>query len=163
MDQCGKVSIAFPFGVGPGCYLEPSFDVHCNTTSNPPMAYLRALNAEIIELNSSRLLVDYPVTGLACYDFSTGQGGITKTQDRSLFIDLSRTPYMLSDDNWMTVIGCDAMVVGRIGRGNRSSIASSCATVCGDDSAFLAECPYSNTYVHLPGNGCCRAAIPRGT
>ncbi|KAH6801413.1 hypothetical protein C2S52_001877 [Perilla frutescens var. hirtella] len=167
-DQCGRLSIPFPFGVGKNCYLAPNFEIICNSTNNPPKAYLRVLNKEIIELNSSRILVNYPNLGLACYNLSNYQRGITKTEEHSLIIDLSKTQYTLSGENWITTIGCDDMVVGSIRQGNRSFISSGCSTVCSDNvvaSRINGYCPYRNTRStgYLPGDGCCEALVPRGT
>ncbi|KAH6781211.1 hypothetical protein C2S52_000025 [Perilla frutescens var. hirtella] len=163
-DQCGKLSIPYPFGVGPNCYLEPSFEVICDTSTNPPIAYLNVFSEEIVELNSSQVLVNYPNQAFACYSFSNSQSGIIKTEERSLIIDLSRTQYTFSSHNWINAIGCDDMVVGIIRHANRSFIGTSCAAVCRDRLINLGTsgfCPVGTTD-YSPGNGCCRAAIPRG-
>lgn len=164
-DQCGKLSIPFPFGVGQNRYLAPSFEIICNTSTNPAKAYLSVLNAEIIELTASQVVVDYPNLSFACYNLSDNQHGITKIEERRLVIDLSGTQYALSDENWITAIGCDDMVVGIIGQANRSFIRTGCATVCQDRQIFLnhyGDCPYVTT-TYEPNDGCCRALIPRGT
>ncbi|TKW01635.1 hypothetical protein SEVIR_8G193700v4 [Setaria viridis] len=40
-DKCGDISIPYPFGTKPGCFL-PGFDVTCNRSFNPPRAFLNA-------------------------------------------------------------------------------------------------------------------------
>ncbi|XP_057802432.1 wall-associated receptor kinase-like 10 [Salvia miltiorrhiza] len=165
-DQCGEVSIQFPFGIGRNCYLEASFEVFCNTSTNPPKAYLSILKAEISRLDSSRVWVDYPRLGLACYNWSESQPGITKTEERSLSIDLSGTQFTLSEDSWISVVGCDDIIMATIRHGNRTFVGSLCATVCKNNQIssgdYYAYCP-TRTSEYWPGNGCCRAPIPRGT
>ncbi|KAH6781373.1 hypothetical protein C2S51_006666 [Perilla frutescens var. frutescens] len=166
-DQCGKLSIPFPFGVGRHCYLEPSFEIICNTSTNPPKPYLRVLNKEIVELNSSQVMVNYPNLGLACYHLSDYDRKITKTDERSLVIDLWRTQYTLSDQNWITAIGCDDMVVGIFGHANQSFIRSGCANVCWNRQLYpsyhYGYCPDGTTSSYWPGDGCCRTPVPSGT
>ncbi|KAG6418305.1 hypothetical protein SASPL_120508 [Salvia splendens] len=159
LDQCGEVLIPFPFGVGPSCYLEPSFEVVCNTATNPAKPFLRLLNTEIVELNSSKIVVNYMNIASTCYNMSDSRVGITKPEERRLTIDLLKTPYRLSDGNWINAIGCDFMAVGIIGEGKRSSIRSSCAAICLIKSTSW--CNYGP--VSFGGDGCCRVPIPRGT
>ncbi|KAG6418304.1 hypothetical protein SASPL_120507 [Salvia splendens] len=156
LDQCGKLAIPFPFGVGPNCYLSPSFEIRCNTSTNPPTAYLALLDKEIIDINSSTVLINHPNLAWSCYN----QTGITEKQ--IMIIDLSRTQYTLSEENWITSIGCDHMVVAVIGKDKPSSTRSTCAAICSNDPFSTASCPFSvSTY--WPGDGCCRAPIARGT
>ncbi|XP_047976019.1 wall-associated receptor kinase 2-like isoform X2 [Salvia hispanica] len=160
MDQCGKVSIPFPFGVGPNCFLEPSFEVVCNKDTHPATPFLHLLNAEIVELNSSKIIVNYMNISSNCYNRSGYQVGW------SLTIDLLKTPYSLSDDNWITTIGCNVMLNGVIGEDKRSSIQSSCTAICSDsleiydDGGTYADCGYGPT--SYADDGCCRVPIPRG-
>ncbi|KAG6386581.1 hypothetical protein SASPL_151747 [Salvia splendens] len=73
----------------------------------------------------------------------------------------------LSDDNWITAIGCNVMLNGVIGEDKRSSIQSSCTAICSDsrriydDGETYAECIYKPT--SHADDGCCRVPIPRGT
>ncbi|KAL1568195.1 non-specific serine/threonine protein kinase [Salvia divinorum] len=161
IDQCGKVTIPFPFGVGSNCFLEPSFEVVCNKYTNPATPYLRLLNTEIVELNSSKIIVNYMNLSSNCYNWSDYQ------VERSLTIDMLNTQYRFSDHNWITAIGCNIMFNGVIGEDKRSTIHSSCAAICSDslhiynDGSVYGECEYGRT--SYAGDGCCRIPIPRGT
>ncbi|KAL1559098.1 non-specific serine/threonine protein kinase [Salvia divinorum] len=164
-DQCGKLSIPFPFGIGRNCSLEPSFEVECDTSANPPKAYLSVLKAEITQLNLSQVRVDYPTFGFACYNWSDPQRKLIKTEERSLSIDFSKTQFTLSEDSWISVIGCDDIMVGMTRHVNRTSVGSTCAAVCKDNQVannYYAYCP-TKSAEYWPGNGCCRAPIPKGT
>ncbi|XP_047943765.1 wall-associated receptor kinase-like 1 isoform X2 [Salvia hispanica] len=144
IDQCGKVSIPFPFGVGPNCYLEPSFEVVCNKDTNPATPFLSHLNTEIIQLNSSKIVVNNRNLSSNCYNGSDYQAEPTLT------IDLLKTQYRFSDDNWINAVGCNVMAVGVIGEDKRSSIRSSCAAICSDsqiydDGSIFIGCDYGIT------------------
>ncbi|KAG6386587.1 hypothetical protein SASPL_151753 [Salvia splendens] len=157
MDQCGKVSIPFPFGVGPNCSLGPSFEVVCKKDTNPAKPYLRLLNIEIVELNSSKIIVSYMNLSSNCNNWTDYQ------VEPRLTINLMETQYRFSDDNWITAIGCNVMAVGVIRERKQSSIRSSCAAICSDfyDGRDYRVCDYGQT--SFAGDGCCRVPIPRGT
>ena len=150
--------------MGPDCYLEPSFEVVCNTATNPEKPYLRLSNTEILELNSSKILIKYFNKATTCYSLSDNQVEITKPEEQRLTIDLLKTQYTLSDENWITTIGCDVMVVGIIGKDKPSSIRSNCAAICSNRLMYKgrinAQCEYETT--SFGGEGCCRVPVPRG-
>ena len=134
--------------------MEPSFEVVCNTDTSPAKPYLHLLNAEIVELNSSRIIVNNMNISSNCHNLSDYQ------LDRSLTIDLSKTQYRFSDGNWITTTGCNVMSVGVIGERVQSSIRSSCSAICSDGMSNSYECLYGQT--SYAGDGCCVVPIPRG-
>ncbi|KAH6819534.1 hypothetical protein C2S51_003137 [Perilla frutescens var. frutescens] len=163
--RCGSLSIPFPFGVGPECSDGPSFDITCNSSTDPPKAYLSILNlnTEIVEvkLNVSQVRVKYPNLGSACYNLSDYQRGINKTEGTSISIDLTATPYTLSDSNWLTAIGCDDMVTA-LGQTDGMSYGSACVSFSTDrdSGAGVGSCP-DDRNGYLPGNCCCQTPIPK--
>ncbi|KAK8661946.1 hypothetical protein V6N13_091534 [Hibiscus sabdariffa] len=57
-ESCGNVTVPYPFGIGPGCYLNPWFEVSCNETSTTtPTVLLKRINMEV--LNFSLRSSDY--------------------------------------------------------------------------------------------------------
>lgn len=108
--------------------------------------------------------IKHALYGFTCYNLSNNEHGISKIQEQILVIDLSRTQYSLSNENWITAIGCADMVVGIIGQANQSFIRTGCATICQDAQILLnhyGDCPYVGT-TYQPSDGCCRALIPLG-
>lgn len=156
-DRCGNVSIPYPFGVGSDCSLDSYFNITCNTSSVPPKAYIA--NLEVIEINASYLRCQSAyMLSIACYDDS---GKPVDLPSSGGFLVMPGTPYTLSDENWLTAIGCNDMVLG-MGFGNKV-FSGACVASCENsrDYGGVGFCP-NNANGYSPGNGCCRTPIPRG-
>ncbi|KAG8388354.1 hypothetical protein BUALT_Bualt02G0117100 [Buddleja alternifolia] len=158
--QCGNLAIPFPFGIVSNCSMDPSFHIHCNTSTNPPKAYLFNTSFEVTDIYGSQIWVKYPnLLAVSCYD-SLGN----KTVSSNISIDLSSTQYTVAENNWLTAIGCDDLVTIQ-GRNVESSFGGGCLSFCSNsndsESGGNGVCP-DNGNGYLPGNGCCRTTIPRG-
>ncbi|KAH6822098.1 hypothetical protein C2S53_000648 [Perilla frutescens var. hirtella] len=153
-DQCGNVSIPYPFGVGSDCSLHPSFTITCNNSTQPPEVYLPVINSQVNEITDVEIKVTFPNLALSPYGRT---GNFTNRA-----YNLSQTPYMFSDDNWLTTISCDDMAAVT-GQANRT-FGGGCVAYCKNrnDAGGFASCPDDDNDYGL-GSGCCRSPIPIGT
>lgn len=147
-DKCGNVTVPYPFGIGPGCSLEPSFDLNCSDgvllTGN--------IQIESITLETAQI-VAYLTSTYAC----NGQGN--RSQTRAMSFRLGSGLFLLSPaDNVFTAIGCSlvARLNGRTGSADR--YLTGCITTCTSvdlDDIGQEGAPCS-------GQGCCQASIAPG-
>ena len=165
--RCGNVTIPYPFGVGSGCSLGSSFNITCNTSTTPPKPYLNIskYNLEVVEIRSddpTRIWIRYPylISGV-CYNLTSGN----ETWRERTVIDLFETQYTLSENNWLTVIGCDDFGAAGTYRGQEyrsPEYRDACVGFCSDNSSSVGVCP-NNGNSNAVGEGCCRVPIPKGT
>lgn len=95
---------------------------------------------------------------IACYDDSDTLLNET-TGDTWFGIRLTGSQYTVSEENWLTAIGCDDMVLG-LGEGN-VTFGGGCASFCNSDSNQVGFCSNSGNG-NSPGYDCCRTSVPRG-
>lgn len=116
---------------------------------------------EVVEINPSQIRVTKPtVLDAACYDRS-GNNQLRADDDAEAWygFSLRRTQFTFSDENWLTAIGCDDLVLG-IGEGEKK-FGGGCVTYCDDSNGRAGFCP-ENDVGYPPGNGCCRTTVPKG-
>uniref|UniRef100_A0A0E0DD22 Protein kinase domain-containing protein n=1 Tax=Oryza meridionalis TaxID=40149 RepID=A0A0E0DD22_9ORYZ len=148
---CGGVDIPYPFGISTeSCAMGSGFDVDCTDTGNgvykPFYGDVELLG---IDIQRGQARVNNHISS-SCYDAISK--GMNSTE---WFLNLTDTPFMLSDSNKFTVVGCrtlayiaDQDYVGKY--------MSGCVSGCrrGDVSkAMNGICS---------GIGCCQTAIPKG-
>ncbi|PIA33061.1 hypothetical protein AQUCO_04200069v1 [Aquilegia coerulea] len=145
--KCGNIDIPHPFGIGRDCSYAPLFSVNCDTTFNPPKAFIGDL--EVVHISQWEVRIKN-VIGTNCYD----QSGALTTQIPS-YISLTGTPYTFSStQNKVTILGCDA--VGLIGSTGLQGLSYSggCVSVCDRiENVIDGSCS---------GDGCCQTSIPKG-
>ncbi|KAI3901662.1 hypothetical protein MKW92_053499 [Papaver armeniacum] len=139
---CGKVSIPYPFGIGPGCFIQDGFEITCN--NGEPMNDL--LNVRNISALSGEMTIEAPIA-TSCSDQESG-------------MDYTLGTFTVSAKNKFISIGCDtrAYMYGNppIGEGcsdcrkNDDSTAGSCGMGCCEASIPTGQTESNVTLQRLP-------------
>ncbi|KAL9411843.1 hypothetical protein AB3S75_045444 [Citrus x aurantiifolia] len=149
-SRCGDVEIPYPFGTGPGCFLNEDFRVTCNETHyRRPKPFLGDSNVEVVNITTNGRMNVMHFVARDCYDRKgNSEAGNGATLTLSEFITVSNT------ENKFVVIGCDsyASVSGNLLDGK--TYTSGCTSACKSfDDVTNGSCT---------GIGCCQIEIPRG-
>ncbi|KAB5568534.1 hypothetical protein DKX38_002327 [Salix brachista] len=150
-DRCGNVSIPYPFGTGPGCYLDKPFLITCNHTFSPPKAFLETSAINVTEITLEGKLHIEQFIAKDCYNASG------KTDNNIPSLTLS--DFIISDaDNMFVSIGCDTVASLR---GNLKEAGS-------NENEYEVGCTSScNSLKYVPndtcsGIGCCQTSLAKG-
>ncbi|KAI3795025.1 hypothetical protein L1987_37668 [Smallanthus sonchifolius] len=121
--QCGNITVPYPFGNGTDCSLDDSFNLICNTSTEPPKLFLGGGNIDIYNISDSDLRI-FNIVSNQCYNQSVRPAhGITS------WITLQKhIGFTFSTKNKLTVISCDdyALITGTYG----ADISSGCFGIC---------------------------------
>ncbi|KAL8166262.1 LOW QUALITY PROTEIN: hypothetical protein V2J09_007761 [Rumex salicifolius] len=127
-DNCGGVSIPYPFGIGVGCFLDHWFEIECKASSThngsisirPYLANFS--NLEVMEIATeynSQLIVGMPPTNTCVAETRTS-------------INFTGTPFLFSArDNVFMVEGCSGSAVLK---NESKKIKAECGTVCSNSN-----------------------------
>ncbi|XP_061981348.1 putative wall-associated receptor kinase-like 11 [Populus nigra] len=123
-DRCGNISIPYPFGIGKDCYMEESFDVECDETSNPPTAFLRSIKMELVNITlEGGAVVNGPVISV---DSSGRQEGVP--------VNLEGTPFLFSYTNYFIAVGCNNRASLWTKKGSDEHVG--CDSICSNGSSI---------------------------
>lgn len=153
--KCGNVNILYPFGISKGCYLNPSYEIICNSSFHPSKPFLKSLNIEV-ELISFKY-DKYLGLRSNVKDFQTitvkmpveKTCGLQNTNITS--IDLRGTPYIFSNTaNVFIVEGCASSAILS---NRRNVVQGGCSSLCDRDEFGLDSEQVVSSCV---GVGCCK-------
>ncbi|XP_059654841.1 wall-associated receptor kinase-like 8 [Cornus florida] len=144
-DKCGNITIPYPFGIGPNCFVnvEPdsyySFEIICNKSFTPPKPFITSsrINLEVLEisLTEGTVRVNNPLITSNCSNRVNNQA-----------VDLTGTPFSFSDtNNRFTAMGCDNLALI-----DWAGMAIGC----------VSNCNFTSRDKSCYGINCCQTTIP---
>ncbi|KAM3743389.1 hypothetical protein ACB098_07G141500 [Castanea mollissima] len=143
---CGDVTITYPFGIDPGCFIDDSFAIDCKkTTLGSPKPFLRRLDLEVLNISlEGTLRVNYPMSWWC-------PGTSTKNKTESVAnVSLASSPFFFSKSrNIFIAMGCGNMALFRSSDGTIGG----CMSVCKKNTMQT-----NNSSCN--GIDCCKATIP---
>ncbi|PPS14513.1 hypothetical protein GOBAR_AA06070 [Gossypium barbadense] len=149
-DECGNLSIPYPFGMTPGCYLNESFLITCNTSVSPHRPQLVNGNLEVTSITLEGQVEILHYVAKDCYN----RNGTTA--DRN-FPQLRTAMFTISNDrNKFIAVGCDTKAqIWAEREHNNNTYFTGCMAYCEKTDAL-----------HLNDScscvGCCQVSIPSG-
>ena len=141
---CGNVTIPYPFGIEPGCYIDDSFAIDCNYTLVSPKPILRSFDLEVLDISlEGNLRVNYPMSWICA-------NGLQSARDPA---SLASSPFVISKlRNIFIAMGCDNFAY--LQSDNFSlGIICGCMSVC-EKNTLQTNSGSCN------GIGCCKTTIP---
>ncbi|XP_048127797.1 wall-associated receptor kinase-like 1 [Rhodamnia argentea] len=150
-DTCGNLTdIPYPFGIGPGCFLDPRYEIDCQRTHAPVLKNLSVAVLDISLPNSSNspglIKVSQPI--------SYSQLNCTTNQQNAAPVDLraSNSVFRYSQSqNYFVAGGCDSLAL--MAGINTPWAVVGCKSSCGINGTLgFNQCSR--------GIGCCMTSIP---
>ncbi|KAK1398195.1 putative wall-associated receptor kinase-like 16 [Heracleum sosnowskyi] len=148
-SQCGNLKVPYPFGIiseghkGLACFIHSGFDITCNTSTNPPKAFIKDGNMEIFDISDKELHVANFLAEKCYYRSGSTYRWIYAS------VDLNGTTYTFSDANVFIVVGCDEFA--HIYQAKNDLLPKGCSTTCHNGE----EVPEHE----CSGTGCCQVSV----
>ncbi|TVU05277.1 hypothetical protein EJB05_48435, partial [Eragrostis curvula] len=145
--NCGNISIPFPFGVEPRCYVEAGFNLTCDRSHRPPKLFLGDGTVQVLKISvsDSRISIGPKPVTAGTWSGALSDGG----------------PYTLTEQSQLLVMGCNVEVqVLLVGEESSEGPVGSCSAVCSwrpDRNAWY----YTVTGI-CPGVACCLSNLMTG-
>ncbi|KAM3258106.1 hypothetical protein ACQJBY_050071 [Aegilops geniculata] len=150
LAKCGDVDIPFPFGIGDKCALHSGFTINCTSVVGGVIKpfvnttwYNEPIEVTKISLPDGKAWVNATTISSQCNDRATGN-----MTYQFGYLDFTDTPFWISDDNIITVVGCNATAYT-----SSSRYVTGCSSEC---SVYYS--PQNDT---CDGAGCCQVDVPK--
>ena len=144
---CGSVTIPYPFGIEPGCYIYDSFAIDCKNTTliGSPKPFLRRLDLEVLDISlEGTLRVNYPMSWWCPRtETKNATGSIAN-------VSLASSPFFFSKSrNIFIAMGCGNFAWLR----SRGGTIGACMSVC-------EKVTRQTNGSSCNGIDCCKSPIP---
>ncbi|KAK8704279.1 hypothetical protein V6N13_047906 [Hibiscus sabdariffa] len=148
--KCGNLSIPYPFGMTPECYLNENFLITCDNSISPPQPQLMGGDIVVTDITLDGQLEILNYVAWDCYNADGTR------RDRN-FPWLQASMFTISNvKNKLTAVGCDTKANIRAEReGRESTYFTGCMSYC--EKRDLLDLNGS-----CSGVGCCQVSIPSG-
>ena len=144
-EVCGNVTIPYPFGIEPGCYIDDWFAIDCNYTLVSPKPILRSFDLEVLDISlEGTLRVNYPMSWICA-------NGLRSARDHA---SLASSPFVISKlRNIFIDMGCDNFAYLQSDDFSLCIICG-CMSICEKNTTLQTNSSSCN------GIGCCKTTIP---